>query len=399
MTNEQKVLLELVGATLKGTAADIQNPEAVDWLSVAKEADEQAVLPMALDAAASVKQNISSDVYRLWSNRAVKYLVKNTQVENHQKELLKLLDGAGYRYVILKGLSSARYYNSPDLRTLGDVDFLINPVQNDEITKFLCTNGYKSEMEDHECHTVFRKKHAHLEMHREISGIPHGETGEKVRGFVSDLLDTCRTDSDFNIPQKHHHGLILLLHTQHHLVGEGIGIRHLCDWAAFVNSTQDETFWQEKLLPFLRETGLLTFARALTKTCAIAFKIQCPDWADADEKLCQELLEDVISGGNFGTKEKSRSLSGALISNRGKDGVAKKKWSRLYTVFKENVQTKHPVTKKHPILYPFYAVYKAARFFVLRVFGKRPSFNKLSKDIDERKSIYQQLKIFEVEEK
>lgn len=399
MTNEQKVLLELVGATLKGTAPNIQSPETIDWFSVAKESDEQAVLPMALDAAASVKHNISSDVYRLWSDRAVKYLVKNTQVENSQKELLKLLDSAGYRYVILKGLSSARYYNSPDLRTLGDVDFLINPVQNDEITKFLCDNGYTSEMEDHECHTVFKKKNAHLEMHREISGIPHGEIGQKVRAFVSDLLDTCQTDSDFNTPQKHHHGLILVLHTQHHLVGEGIGIRHLCDWAAFVNVTHTEPFWQEKLLPFLREIGLLTFARVLTKTCVIAFQIQCPDWADADETLCQGVLEDVISGGNFGTKEKNRGLSGALISNRGKDGVAKKKWSRLYTVFKDNVKARHPITKKHPILYPGYAVYMAIRFFVLRALGKRPSFNKMSKDIDKRKSVYQQLKIFEVEEK
>lgn len=396
MTNEQIILLNLVGATLNGSTAQIESPETVDWLSVARESDMQAVLPMALEAAVSLKQNIPDEVYKVWSDRAVTHLVNNAKVQNSQKKLVKLLTDAGYPYVIIKGEASAKYYNCPDQRTLGDVDFLIDPKQNDEITKFLCDSGYTSEMEDHECHTVFRKQGACLEMHREISGIPHGEKGKKVRKYIKDLLDSCQSNSCFNVPQKHHHGLILLLHTQHHLVGEGIGLRHLCDWAAFVNATHTESFWEEKLLPFLKELGLVTFASALTKTASIAFAISCPAWAEADEALCNEILEDIFSGGNFGKKGKQRALTGALISNRGKDGFAKRKWSRLYAVFKGNIRRRYPVTKRYPILYPFYAVYMAIRFFVLRLIGKKPSLKTLSKDIDKRKSVYQQLKIFEV---
>ena len=396
MTNEQKILLKLVSATLSGGTAEIQNPETVDWYAVASESDVQAVLPMALDAAAPLKQNIPQEVYEAWSDRAVNYLVKNTKVQNSQRELVKILTDAGYPYVIIKGEASAIYYNRPDLRILGDVDFLIDPSQNDEIQKLLCKNGYTSEMEDHECHTVFKKPEAHLEMHREISGIPHGEKGETVRDFLKDLLFSCQKDCDFNVPQKHHHGLVVLLHTQHHLVGEGIGVRHLCDWASFVNKTHTEAFWEEKLLPFLKDIGLMTFAKVLTKTCSIAFETPCPDWADADETLCNQVLDDVFSGGNFGKKEKGRALSGALITNRGKDKIESGKWNRLYAVFKENIKKRHPVTKKYPILYPFYAVYKAVRFLALRITGKRPPLKTLSKDIDKRKSIYQQLKIFEV---
>ncbi len=396
MTNEQKVLLKLVSATLNGGVAEIENPETVDWLSVAVESDVQAVLLMALDAAAPLVENIPDEVYKEWSDRAVNYLVNNAKVHNSQQQLVKLLTDAGYPYVIIKGESSAKYYTRPDLRILGDVDFLIDPIQNDEITNFLYDNGYISEMEDHECHTVFRKPDAHLEMHREISGIPHGETGEKVRGFVKDLLNLCQKDSEFNTPQKHHHGLVLLLHTQHHLVSEGMGLRHLCDWAAFVNSTYTESFWEQKLLPFLKDIGLLTFAKVLTKTCATAFGTRCPDWAEADEILCNRVLDDVFSGGNFGKKQSGRALSGALISNRGKDGIVDGKWNRLYVVFKENIQRRHPITKKYPILYPIYAVYKAIRFFVLRIVGKKSSLKKISKEIDERKKVYQQLKIFEV---
>ena len=396
MTNEQKILLKLVSATLNGSVAKIEKPENVDWLTVAAESDAQAVLLMALDAAAPLKDSIPEEVYKVWSDRAVNYLVENLKVQTSQKELVKILTDAGFPYVIIKGEASAKFYSRPDLRTLGDVDFLIDLAQNDEITKLLRDSGYTSEMEDHECHTVFRKPDVHLEMHREISGIPHGETGEKVREFVKDMLDGCQKDPPFNLPQKYHHGLVLLLHTQHHLVGEGIGIRHLCDWSSFVNGTHTESFWEQKLLPFLREIGLLTFAKVLTKTCSIAFETPCPDWAEADENLCNGVLDDIFSGGNFGKKERRRALSGALITNRGKDGIKGGKWNRLYAVFKENIRKRHPITKKHPILYPFYAVYKAMRFFALRIIGKKPSLKTISKEIDERKNIYQQLKIFEV---
>ena len=396
MTNEQKVLLKLVSATLNGVEAEIQSPEAVDWYEVALESEAQAVLPLAFDSVEKLKEHIPKDLYKAWADRAVQHLVKNAKVISWQTGLVKLLTDAGYPYVILKGLSSASYYRRPDLRVLGDVDFLIDQNHNDEITKLLCDDGYISELEDHECHTVLRKDKAHLEMHREIAGIPHGTAGELVRWFVKDLLEDCRKNADFLTPAQHHHGLILLLHTQHHMIGEGIGLRHLCDWAVFVDKTHTEPFWQEKLLPFLREIGLFTFAAVLTKTSSLAFDTACPDWADADEKLCCELLDDVISGGNFGIKEKERGLSGALITNRGKDGMEKGKWNRLYTVFRDNIKTRHPITRKYPILYPFFAIYKAIRFFVLSLFGKKTSLVQISKEMDKRKSIYKQLKIFEV---
>ena len=185
MTNEQKVLLKLVSATLSGGTAEIQNPETIDWYAVASESDAQAVLPMALDAAISVKDHIPEEVYKAWSDRAATYLVKNSKVENAQKELVKLLTDAGHPYMILKGEASTRYYNRPDLRVLGDVDFLIDPAQEDEITKLFCDNGYTVEMEEHECHKVFKKPNAHLEMHREIQGIPEGAIGDRIHSFFA----------------------------------------------------------------------------------------------------------------------------------------------------------------------------------------------------------------------
>ena len=232
MTNEQKVLLKLVSATLNGGTVDVENPETVDWISVARESDEQAVLPMAFDAAASLKQNIPEEVYEAWSDRAIACLVKNTLVQKSQIHLVELLNKNGYPYTIIKGEASAKYYNRPELRTLGDVDFLVDPAQNEEIKAILCEDGYKSMLENHECHTVFKKPDAHLEMHREVSGVPHGEVGKKVREFLNDLLTSCQRNADFNTPQKHHHALILLLQV----------------WAVVLSFPAQPETWQQKML-------------------------------------------------------------------------------------------------------------------------------------------------------
>lgn len=52
------------------------------------------------------------------------------------------------------------------------------------------------------------------------------------------------TDEDGNMvcPSDFHHGLILLLHTSHNMLGERIGLCHLCDWTVFVNSFTKDKF-------------------------------------------------------------------------------------------------------------------------------------------------------------
>ncbi len=395
MTNEQKVLLSLLTASVNGRNAEPCDC-AVDWQTVFAEAEYQAVLLMAVDAALALKQNIQSDVYERWTDRAVSCLVKNAEVETSQIQLKKLL-GDRYSYAILKGESAASYYPEPTLRMLGDVDFLINPDQNDEISALLSANGFESSYEEHECHTVFKKGGAHLEMHREIAGIPCGEVGEKIREISNTVIENASAKDGFSRPCDFHHGLIILLHMQHHMVAEGIGLRHLCDWALFVNKTATEPFWETEFLPLLEQIGLLTYAATMTKTASIALGTKCPEWAEAaDKQLCEKVIEDIFSGGNFGSKDRAYSRAGFLISEHGKDGFEENKYKRAISTIKASIERQHPVVEKYRILYPVFFVQKLLRYLVLWITGKRPSIKKLSRFADTRKELYQQLKIFEV---
>lgn len=52
----------------------------------------------------------------------------------------------------------------------------------------------------------------------------------------------------------------------HHLLGEGIGLRHLCDWAVFADSLKEKEF-RSLFETKLKSIGLWKFACILSQVC------------------------------------------------------------------------------------------------------------------------------------
>lgn len=404
LTKEQKVLLNLISLNVNGNANELvlsdQEIDGVNWEEVAKESIVQSVPLCALDACAVYKKVIPENIFAKWSAYSMRVMQSNMKVINSQQELINIL-GEKHPYLILKGTSACSYYNKPILRALGDVDFLIEPKQQSEIEKLLIDNGCTLSGGDHPNHVVFKKPGAHLEMHFEVAGVPYGKVGELVKEFLKDAVyapvkksyESC----EFNAPTDLNHALILLLHMQHHMLGEGFGLRHLSDWTVFVNKTHNEAFWQEKLLPFLKKIGLYNYAKIMTKVGAVYLNSILPAWAkDADDDVCAQIINDILMGGNFGRKDENRSSSGMLISEHGKGGTKHGAVYNLAHGLHKAVLRKKAV-KKCILLYPFVYVYKAIRFVFLSIIGKRPSIVKMLPEAEKRKVIYDKLAIFETD--
>ncbi len=400
MTTEQAVLLEFLKSDISGKEADI-NSDNVNWKALAIESLHQSVALSAFNSAAKYKEQISSAVFDKWFQKACAVTARNVKTNAAQTELIKLLKSSRYPYIILKGEASASYYKHPENRALGDVDFLIDPAKKEEIADLLRGEGYESYFEAHSCHIVFKKADAHLEMHFEAAGIPNGEAGEKIRRFLADahLRSSTRNigSGEFSAPEDLYHGVILLLHTQHHLLYEGIGLRHLSDLAAFVENTKDKPFWTEELLPFLKEIGLFTFLSVLIDISVNYLSVECPSWHTmGDKALCDALLEDILEGGNFGEKDEKRGRSGNLITNHKTDGRRHGKLYNLMRTLKDSTAEVYPTVKKYPVLYAVYMPYRAIKYIILVIRGKRVNLIKALPLADKRQKLYDNLHIFEV---
>ena len=199
------------------------------------------------------------------------------------------------------------------------------------------------------------------------------------------------------MPDKFHHGLIILLHTANHLTNEGVGLRHLCDWAVFVNNFSNEEFINTFEKP-LKETGLWRFAQLLT-ACSIKH-LGCDQKAwvgETDDDLLDGIIADVLNGGNFGYKDTNRYNQIKYISDRKSGEKAKRSpIFQLFSSINQKTKKEFKFVNKSKFFLPIGWFFTVIKYLYLVVMGKR-QLDGISTitGSKQRKEIYSQFRLFE----
>lgn len=374
-----------------------QDP-STDWSEVIRESLYQGVHLIAFQRGNELE--LSDGTRNEIRTLLRKYFMRNFLINRQHTAIHRLMTENGISYCIIKGAASAFYYPDPFQRGMGDVDFFVHERDFGKAEKLLTDNGFLIPDQVKDYHTVLVKDSCKFEMHKELSGIPNNEIGDRIRAcyetLTEDAILTSNAEATFKRPSPFHHGLILLLHTQLHLFNEGIGLRHLCDWAVFVNSMTDEAF-RETFEKTLRGLGMWRFAQVLGLAAHIALGLPYRSWmgdTQADHELACSILLDFLDGGNFGVKDKSRSrvYESQLFRDDSKSQVG----NAFHTV-NEWLRGVWPVTKKCPLLLPFGWVYYICRRTVLVIRGKkkRIRIRKTVKNSKKRQKIYRKLRLFQ----
>lgn len=401
MTNEQKTLLDLLKKAL--FSREITPDDSTDWNAVFEEAKAQAVFLLAYQAAD--KSAVPGEVMTKWKNHAGASLINNIRVIRNHVLIDDWMTKAGIPYVILKGCASSSYYPAPSYRTMGDVDFLVPKEHIDAAKALLEGKGLTPNDNGHPAHVEYLDRSGVFELHFSLNGIPENSTGKKIW----ELLGTIHADAERKsieygnafLPSPFHHGLVMLVHNCSHMTSEGIGLRHLCDWAVFVNSFTEEGFvdaFEKKL----RWIGLWKFAQTLTLASIKYLGADDKRFAhDCDESAADGIMEDILSGGNFGRKDGNRSEQGALITSKGQLEIDENRgaFSQYLKTKTELVKRRWPSAKRNKLLIPIgFAYFGAARVIGL-VSGKRKRqfTQEIVEGAAERKKLYSKLELFREE--
>ncbi len=383
----QQNLLSLCSHALFGKPVD--NTAELD-AEVIDEARRQTVLPLISGFFADKAKE---------KNLALNITAKNILVKNVHLDVDKMMSSAGIPYVILKGCASADYYPEPILRTMGDVDFLVPKEYIGRAFDILKSNGYVPEDSGEMLHYSFSKNDCDIELHRGINGIPKGEKGEILKEYFSDIFEKAvRSEEGVVVPSRFHHGLIILLHMVSHLIAEGMGLRHLCDWAVFVSQFSDEEF-KDMFESRLQKVGLWKAAKLMT-ACSVEY-LGCPnkEWAKGiEQELIDALICDIFTGGNFGHKQKNRDQQIKFISNREHYTVDNRSvFCQLFVTLNSKAKCRYKFIEKHPELLPVGWVAVVIDYIGLLLKGKRSAKN-FKSNIETakiRKSIYNKIELFE----
>ncbi len=401
LTQNENILCNLCANVLFNKK--IKLPKEIDVDGILNEANCQAVSAVAYTALKgfSYKSDFGEKLLLL-------SVTKTARVGYNHIEIGDILNKNGVDYVLFKGVASSVYYNKPDIRIMGDVDVLIHYEDIAKVKNLLSSIGYTTndDINLKENHVVFTRNsngvRSICEVHFKVSVTPDAVADEFENCFESVFKDK-REISAFGgkcfVPSHFHHGVILLLHTATHLTHEGIGLRHLCDWAVFINSFSNDEFVKVFETP-LKKMGLWRFAQLLTICCQKHLGIDEKNFAgNADEELLDAIIVDILNGGNFGFKDESRYSHIKYISNRESDGISQKgAFSQLMMSINHKAKAKYNFTQKHKWLLPVGWAAVVFDYFVLVLLKKRrlDDINTIN-NAKYRKSIYNEFKLFKKE--
>ena len=397
VTNEQKMLFNLIGHNLFSMPLEII--DNVDWNVVIKESIAQSLPLVAFKNYRELP--IDEETASRLHLTLKKYATSNINGYKAHEYLHNLMAKNQVQYCIIKGVASAFRYPDPLLRSMGDVDFYVPAEYIDKAKEIFLADGFTFDTHDHAFHIGMVKGTLRFEMHYAPISSPDGEIGEIFTEYWSDICQSARLTrdifSEYFLPSDFHHGFILLTHLREHMVKSGVGLRHVCDWAVFVNSFSNERF-TEMFEVRLKRVGLWRFAQIVSLISVILFGMPYKAWMGDDYDTAAALAEDIYTAGNFGRREKNRDFESVFVLD-GKSAKNKSALARAFATANTIVLRHWSSAKKYPILYPIGWVYFSLRFLFNRLTGKHDvNLAKSYQKGKKRTELYNSLKIFETED-
>lgn len=317
---------------------------------------------VAIPASAFSELTISPEIKDEWKKSLLQQISYYTQYKYEQTNL-----PISVPYVVLKGLAAAKYYNHPELRTMGDIDILIRREDYNTACTMLIENGYKEITEQSEedigRHRSFIKKNIIVEAHASFALL----RDSKSQQILDDMLFQNINDTHY-LPDMLN-GLVLLCHINQHLAG-GLGLRQIIDWMLFVDKCLPDDKWSE-FQEIVGKVKLEKLAVTVTQMCITYLGLPIRKWcANADEILCNELMGYVLSCGNFGNKRIGESSKGegffAYVKSLG----------TFFRLLQMRGLFNWRAAKKHVWLRPFAWLYQLRRYLI-KGLGRDEAFYKL----------------------
>ena len=301
MTEIEQNLFGLLQQSLWRTPfeGEITPKEAGELIALA---EKQAISGLIIDAL--IKKDVRMEQKTLFESIGYLEQIKheNQRMNREVAAFAKLMAESGMDYVVVKGQMIAALYPEPLVRMSGDIDFLIQDYQQaSKILKEHWDIDLPHQMVEKEF--AFTHEDALFELHTYL--IEFGSN--KHKRYWERALAESRTATiniggeEVKVIEPTLYAVYIFMHLFFHFVKEGIGLRHLCDWAVMMHHYAEEID-KERLMEVLRNVGVLKAFLAFGTI--LVDKLGMKDFplalSEKDRKMQSRILKDIMQSGNFG---------------------------------------------------------------------------------------------------
>lgn len=315
-------------------------PDDLDWSRLIQTARRHNLLPLTAAALARSGHAVPENVQKTLDEAGNQALYIEANRDYELETLFAAFSDARIEFLPLKGTVLKRYYPSPELRTMDDVDVLIRKETFGATEKILRQNGYAFLQAGLRHHIYSKPPLLTIELHHSLlDGDEKSRQKSLFDRFLPERLwerlpevspastERRMAPDDFYLYQ--------LLHLRTHFLASGVGVRFFLDMEILRRHEHIAALPELAVEP-LREGNLEQFASEVDRLSRYWFA------PERVEPPCAELEEFVFSGGTLGSR---RQLAASRIGTLSPKGGAGAKFRLL-------LQKGFPSHKKLLPLYP-----------------------------------------------
>lgn len=311
------LFFELLQVALGNRESLCSTPTSEEWENLHEESERQAVTGILLYGIERLKantegtdytKNLQLELLLQWIGIGEQIRQGNLSLTKRCKELQRKVCDLGLNSSILKGQGVALYYDEPfrDLRQSGDIDIFLDCGLKGtiELARQLGVDNPKWDY-----------KHLHLniwddteiEMHYRVEVLLNLWKNRKLQKWFQKHQDAVHgsrfkvQDGEMMTPTVEFNVFYILLHIYRHFLYEGVGMRQIVDYYFVLKARNKEKLDVSYSLETVSRFGMERFAKGLMWVMheALGMPSEWMPW-EPDEKEGNNILDEVMAGGNFG---------------------------------------------------------------------------------------------------
>ncbi|MBQ7300542.1 MAG: nucleotidyltransferase family protein [Clostridia bacterium] len=222
-----------------------------------------------------------------------------TNRANKMGVLIQQLNQAGIDHILMKGYIIREYYPVPEMRTFGDIDFVIRQEDREKTHALMLGLGYQPKNDWEPVYSYVREDEFY-EIHSDIMEVDVSDKAD-YKGYFRQMWTYAQLMEGHTYHfTPEFHFLYLIAHLAKHVQSAGAGIRMYLDIAAFLQHFENTLNWdfiQKELHALKLEVFTDTIMTAVEEwfgaTCP--FQHQRPEPAVMNE-FCNFTMEAGIFG-------------------------------------------------------------------------------------------------------
>ena len=298
------VLVELLKVALGNCSQLSGSLTAEEWSIILEEARRQAVVGVLLDGIERLPEDQRPQQLLLlqWIGECVQIEERNKLLNEAVAQLYRIFKNWEIRSCVLKGQGLARLYPNSFRRQSGDVDLWAEGGRR-RVLQFLKNNLFKtgSVVIHHVDAEIIQG--VETEVHFMPIWLYNPVHNHRLQRFFSEK--SCEQFENYNTELGFCHSTVEfdvvynLVHIFHHLLEEGIGLRHIIDYYYILKNSNGST--RSDIMKTIRLVGMNKFSAAmmwvLKEICGASNDMLL---CKPNEKEGRWLFNEILVSGNFG---------------------------------------------------------------------------------------------------